>query len=55
MDGQYFPVKVHRAGGALYDVTSGASGSYGGGYLCTAKAGYDGPSGLGTPNGTGAF
>jgi subtilase family serine protease len=40
---------------ALYDVTSGASGSYGGGYLCTAKAGYDGPSGLGTPNGTGAF
>jgi subtilase family serine protease len=24
-------------------------------YLCTAVAGYDGPTGLGTPNGTGAF
>jgi hypothetical protein len=24
-------------------------------YLCTAQAGYDGPTGLGTPNGTGAF
>jgi subtilase family serine protease len=40
---------------ALHDVTSGANGSCGGSYLCTAKAGYDGPSGLGTPNGTGAF
>jgi len=25
------------------------------GYLCTAGAGYDGPTGLGTPNGIGAF
>jgi hypothetical protein len=24
-------------------------------YLCTAVAGYDGPTGLGTPNGSGAF
>jgi hypothetical protein len=24
-------------------------------YLCQAGAGYDGPTGLGTPNGTGAF
>jgi hypothetical protein len=24
-------------------------------YLCTAQRGYDGPAGLGTPNGTGAF
>jgi hypothetical protein len=24
-------------------------------YLCTAMSGYDGPTGLGTPNGTGAF
>jgi subtilase family serine protease len=40
---------------ALYDVTSGSNGSCGGTYLCTAKAGYDGPTGLGTPNGTGAF
>jgi subtilase family serine protease len=41
--------------GALFDVTSGSNGSCGGTYLCTAKAGYDGPTGLGTPNGTGAF
>jgi subtilase family serine protease len=40
---------------SLHDVTSGSNGSCGGGYLCTAGAGYDGPTGLGTPNGTGAF
>lgn len=40
---------------ALFDVTSGSNGSCSGSYLCTAKAGYDGPTGLGTPNGTGAF
>src|SRR5581483_11663468 len=43
----------HTSG--LNDVTSGSNGSCGGSYLCTAKAGYDGPTGLGTPNGTGAF
>jgi Putative Ig domain len=41
--------------GSLNDVTSGSNGSCGGSYLCTAKAGYDGPTGLGTPNGTAAF
>lgn len=40
---------------AMFDVTSGSNGSCGGSYLCTAKRGYDGPTGLGTPNGTGAF
>ncbi|WP_436850085.1 S53 family peptidase [Streptomyces monashensis] len=40
---------------ALNDVTSGSNGSCGGSYLCTAGPGYDGPTGLGTPNGTGAF
>ncbi|MFI2207467.1 peptidase S8 [Streptomyces sp. NPDC020192] len=40
---------------ALNDVTSGSNGSCGGTYLCTARPGYDGPTGLGTPNGTGAF
>ncbi|MFF3914388.1 peptidase S8 [Streptomyces sp. NPDC001852] len=40
---------------ALNDVTSGSNGSCGGTYLCTAKPGYDGPTGLGTPDGTGAF
>ncbi len=40
---------------ALYDVTSGSDGSCGGSYLCTAKVGYDGPTGLGTPDGLAAF
>jgi subtilase family serine protease len=41
--------------GSLFDVVSGSNGSCGGSYLCTGTAGYDGPSGNGTPNGTGAF
>jgi subtilase family serine protease len=41
--------------GSLFDVTSGSNGSCGGSYLCTAGPGYDGPTGLGTPNGTGGF
>jgi len=40
---------------ALNDVTSGTNGSCGGTYFCTAGVGYDGPTGLGTPNGTTAF
>jgi subtilase family serine protease len=40
---------------SLFDVTSGSNGSCGGSYLCTGAAGYDGPTGLGTPNGTTAF
>jgi len=39
---------------SLHDVTSGSNGSCGN-YLCNAGPGYDGPTGLGTPNGTGAF
>jgi subtilase family serine protease len=41
--------------GSLFDVVSGSNGSCGGSYLCTAGTGYDGPTGLGTPNGSGAF
>jgi subtilase family serine protease len=41
--------------GSLYDVNSGTNGSCSGSYVCTAGLGYDGPTGLGTPNGTGAF
>ena len=40
---------------SLNDVTSGSNGSCGGTDLCTAGTGWDGPTGLGTPNGTGAF
>jgi subtilase family serine protease len=39
----------------LYDVKSGSNGSCGGSYLCTAKRGYDGPTGLGSPKKTGGF
>ncbi|MEV5879951.1 hypothetical protein AB0L75_38225 [Streptomyces sp. NPDC052101] len=43
----------HRS--ALNDVTSGSDGTCSTSYLCTAGTGYDGPTGLGTPNGTTAF
>ena len=39
----------------FYDVVSGHNGSCGGTYLCTAVPGYDGPTGLGTPRGVGAY
>ena len=35
---------------AFYDVTTGLNGICTPGYLCTAKAGYDGPTGIGSPN-----
>jgi hypothetical protein len=47
--------RLYANGGSLYDVTSGSNGSCGGSYLCTALAGYDGPTGLGTPAGTTAL
>ena len=42
----------HTSG--LNDVTSGSNGACGA-PLCVAGRGWDGPTGLGTPNGTGAF
>ena len=39
----------------LYDVTTGNNGICSPSLLCTAAAGWDGPTGLGTPNGTAAF
>jgi hypothetical protein len=39
----------------LFDVTSGSNGSCSPAYLCHATAGYDGPTGLGSPNSTAAF
>ena len=50
--------------GSLFDVTTGnngncvrgkKSGGSSAAYLCTAGSGYDGPTGLGTPNGMGGF
>jgi hypothetical protein len=40
---------------ALFDITSGSDGSCANSYLCTARTGYDGPTGLGTPNDLTAF
>ncbi len=41
---------------ALFDITSGSNGACAGNtYLCNAMTGFDGPTGSGTPNGTGAF
>jgi subtilase family serine protease len=38
----------------IHDIVTGSNGSCGT-YLCTAGPGYDGPTGLGSPEGTGAF
>ncbi|MER6494242.1 S53 family peptidase [Streptomyces griseorubiginosus] len=40
---------------ALNDVTSGNNGTCTTSYFCTARSGYDGPTGWGTPEGVGAF
>jgi hypothetical protein len=39
----------------LYDITKGSEGTCSPAYLCQAGPGYDGPTGLGTPHGFGAF
>jgi subtilase family protein len=56
------PGDLYRHRGQLFDVTAGSNSLFGApeaacgaDYLCTAKRGYDAPTGLGTPNGTGAF
>jgi subtilase family serine protease len=45
----------YQAGSGLRDITTGSDGSCGGISLCTAEAGYDGPTGLGVPSGVNAF
>jgi len=46
---------IYSNTGSLFDVTSGSNGTCTATYLCNAGPGYDGPTGWGTPNGTGAF
>ena len=41
--------------GSLFDIATGSNGTCSPAYLCTGVGGYDGPTGLGTPNGTGGF
>ncbi len=44
---------AHAAG--LHDVVGGSNGTCSATYLCNAVTGYDGPTGLGSPNGVTAF
>jgi subtilase family serine protease len=44
----------HKFGLNIHDITTGQTSNCGN-YLCEATTGYDGPSGLGTPEGLGAF
>ena len=49
------PARLYRHADDLFDVVGGSNGFCGEDYLCTARPGYDGPTGLGTPDGVGAF
>ncbi len=49
------PSAAYATPASLFDVTAGSNGNCGGSLLCTAGPGYDGPTGLGTPNGVSAF
>jgi subtilase family serine protease len=56
------PGYVYAHARSLFDITKGnnsffvtAKQACGNDYLCVAKKGYDAPTGLGTPNGTGGF
>jgi subtilase family serine protease len=53
--GNFGGAYLYANSSSLFDVTSGSNGSCGGSYLCTGMVGYDGPTGLGTPNGLTAF
>ncbi len=46
---------ARRDPGAFHDVTSGTTHACGGQPICSARRGYDGPTGLGTPYGLAAF
>ena len=52
LDGKVVTCRAH---GWRYDVTTGSNGSCKKTVWCNAGTGYDGPTGWGTPNGTGAF
>jgi hypothetical protein len=46
------PADLYAEPGAFNDVVGGSNGFCQGSYLCTAVPGYDGPTGLGTPEGS---
>jgi hypothetical protein len=58
----YGPASLYRHAKSLFDISAGnnslffsAAQTCGRDYLCVAKKHYDAPTGLGTPDGTGAF
>jgi N-acetylneuraminic acid mutarotase len=53
--GTYPNAYPYANGSGLNDVTAGSNGGCDPSYLCRAAAGYDGPTGLGTPNGLQSF
>jgi subtilase family serine protease len=53
--GGYSNATPYAHPGSLNDITSGSNGSCPTTQWCNARSGWDGPTGLGTPNGTGAF
>ena len=46
---------LYARAGRFFDVVGGSNGYCGGDYLCTGVAGYDGPTGLGSPDGIAGF
>ena len=52
--GSYPSRLLYESTASLWDVTTGSNGACGN-YLCQAAVGYDGPTGLGTPNGLAAL
>ena len=46
---------LYLARSGLFDVVGGSNGDCQNTYLCTAVPGYDGPTGLGSPDGTAAL
>lgn len=55
LDTAVLPAYSYAHPATLNDITRGSNGTCGGSYLCAATRGYDGPTGLGTPHGIGAF
>ena len=45
------PGPLYAPHASLFDVVGGSNGYCGNDYLCSAKPGYDAPTGVGTPNG----
>jgi subtilase family serine protease len=50
-----YPAALYSNASSLFDVTSGSNGSCSPTQWCHARTGWDGPTGLGTPDGTSAF